>query len=275
VTLGQARAFFLPGVPSEMKGLFELFVAPALGEFVPEPSRQIILRSFGLPESTINDRLAGLERAFGVLLAYRAQFPEIEVKVLARATTSVEAEQKARAAADEVRRRLGREHVFGEGKTHLPEVVAELIAKRVWTIATAESCTGGLLAKLLTDQGGASAFFLGSVVAYANSVKERQLGVSRALLEEYGAVSREVAIAMAEGARAAFGVDVALSITGIAGPGGGSPEKPVGLVHFAIAAPDGTEADHFVYPGIRAQIRMLAAYAALNRMRKLASDDGS
>jgi nicotinamide-nucleotide amidase len=275
VRLDRAFSFFLPGVPREMHGLFDEFVVPALSELVPEPSRQIIVRCFGLPESTVNDRLAGLETDFGVLLGYRAHFPEIEVKVLARAATPSQADQQARRAADEVKGRLGTEYVFGEGTARLPEVVGQLLETRGFTIATAESCTGGLLAKLLTDEGGASSFFLGGVVAYANAVKERQLGVDAALLERHGAVSREVAIAMAEGARAVFEAQLAVSITGIAGPSGGSAEKPVGSLHLAVAGPTGTRAEHFVYPGTRAQIRLLAAYAALSRVRKLLVDVGA
>jgi nicotinamide-nucleotide amidase len=137
------------------------------------------------------------------------------------------------------------------------------------TFGTAESCTGGLVAELMTESAGASDFFRGSIVAYANSVKTQELGVDATVLAAKGAVSTEVARAMAEGVRRALGVDVALSLTGIAGPGGGTPEKPVGLVHFAVATEDSTTDGNLVFPGTRRQVRLLSAYAGLSLVRRV------
>jgi len=266
VSIGRARAFFMPGVPSEMKPMFTTFVAPVAATLVSEGLYQVRIKTFGMAESAVNDRLAGLEAAHGVTIGYRAHFPEIEVKVLARARTASEAETIARGAADEVRARLG-EIVYAEGDVEFAETVAAVLRQRRLSMATAESCTGGLVASLITEYPGSSDFFKGSVVAYDNAVKIDTLGVSESLLSSKGAVSSEVARAMAEGARRLLRVDVALALTGIAGPGGGTPEKPVGLVHFAVATATGTTDRKLVYPSGRPQIRLLSTYAGLSLVR--------
>jgi nicotinamide-nucleotide amidase len=263
VQIGRALSFFLPGVPREMTAMFEASVAPAIAGLVSDAQRQIILRTHGLSESQVNDRLAGIEADHGVTLGYRATFPVIEVKVQARDLDADSAERRARAAADVVRERLGPRIVFGEGDAAFAEALGKALRERGQRVACAESCTGGLLGELLTERGGASGFFAGSIVAYENRVKTELLGVPSELLESEGAVSRSVARAMAEGALRRLGVDLALSITGIAGPSGGTAEKPVGLVHYAAATEAGTTDKHFVFAGERDQIRLLAAFAAI------------
>lgn len=267
IRVGRAAMFFMPGVPSEMKPMFAAHVAPAAHALVSDASYQVRLKTFGMPESTVNDRLAGIEADHGVTIGYRAHFPEIEVKVLKRAAEPAAAEAGAREAATEVRSRLG-DAVFGEGDVSLPEVVGALLRDRRLSFGTAESCTGGLVAELLTEHAGASDFFKGAIVSYANSNKAELLGVDPALIAQVGAVSKEVARAMAEGARRALDVDVALSLTGIAGPGGGTAGKPVGLVHFAVATASGTVDGSFVFPGTRRQVRLLSAYAGLSLVRR-------
>jgi nicotinamide-nucleotide amidase len=157
--------------------------------------------------------------------------------------------------------------VFGEGKDELPALVVARLAARGERVALAESCTGGLLASLLTSVPGASAVLDLGVVAYANAMKERLLGVPAADLATHGAVSEPVARALAEGARRAGGADWGIGVTGIAGPSGGTPEKPVGTVHLALAGAAGTSAAHRVYRGDRERIRRQAAYEALNLLR--------
>jgi nicotinamide-nucleotide amidase len=267
VKLGSAAAYFMPGVPAEMKAMFNTSVAPNLSGLVTEPRRQIVLRSFGLPESEVNDRLAGVESLYGVTIGYRASLPEIEVKVLAQATSPDAALAVARRAADDVRARLG-DHVYGEGFGSLPEHVGALLAERGQTVAVAESCTGGLAAELLTRIPGSSRYFLGSAVVYANSAKTELLGVPAALIAEHGAVSAEVARAMAEGARARLGASFGLAFTGIAGPDGGTAQKPVGLVHWALAAASGTELRERVFIGGRLDIRRRAAFAGFDLLRR-------
>lgn len=267
VSLGRAEAFFLPGVPREMKALFEAFIAPGVRP-LGEHRSQIRIHTFGLPESTVNDRLAGVEAEHRVTLGYRAHFPEIEVKALAVDPTPEGAAARARRAADAIRRRLG-DPAYGEGDVTLAETVGRLLVERRLTLAAAESCTGGLLSELLTDRPGSSAYFLGAVVSYANSAKVSLLGVDPQLLEAHGAVSAEVARAMARGARRALGADVAASITGVAGPGGGTEEKPVGLVHLAVATPGGVTDERLLYPASRAGIRRIAAFRALDLIRRV------
>ncbi len=268
VRLGQCRAFFLPGVPREMKPMFQRSVLPELRDHVAGHVHQVRLQTFGLPEAVVNDRLAGVEAEYGVTVGYRAHFPTIEVKTLARAGSAQEAEVLAERAAAEVERRLG-EHVFARGARTLPETLGELLLARGWRMGTAESCTGGLVAALLTEHPGASRTFEGSVVSYSNALKRELLGVPAALLERHGAVSAEVARAMAEGALTRLGVELTVALSGVAGPDGGTEDKPVGLVHLAIATREGVSARELRWPGERAQVQRLAAYSALYLARRV------
>ncbi|HEY6727468.1 MAG TPA: CinA family nicotinamide mononucleotide deamidase-related protein, partial [Polyangiaceae bacterium] len=200
VTIGQAEAFFMPGVPLEMRAMFEAHVRAALprrgGESVVH---QIRLNTFGQTESAVNDALAGIEAEHGVVLGYRAHFPEIQVKVLARGPDKAAAAARAARVADVVQQRLG-PIVFSRGTTSLAGAVGELLEQRGLTLGVAESCTGGWVAQLLTENAGASAYFAGGVVSYANQVKHDVLGVPEELLAAHGAVSQPVAEAMARGA---------------------------------------------------------------------------
>jgi nicotinamide-nucleotide amidase len=268
--LQRALAYFMPGVPFEMKAMFASFVEPAITPLVADRHFQILLRTFGLPESEVNDRLAGIEAEFGVIIGYRATLPEIEVKVLARASTVSAAQGVAERAARVVRERLGEQVVFGEGKVRFPEALCQLLEARGQTLSLAESCTGGLVSELLTAHAGASAVFRGGAVVYANDAKIALLGVPGELIARFGAVSAEVARAMADGARRAFASDYALSLTGIAGPSGGSSEKPVGTVHFAVADANGISDRRVVFTGNREQVRRRAAFAGLSLVRSVA-----
>jgi nicotinamide-nucleotide amidase len=271
VKLGSTPAYFMPGVPGEMKAMFDAHIAPDLSALVTHARHQIVLRCFGVPESEVNTRLAGVEAQYGVIIGYRASLPEIEVKVLAQADTADAAFALARRAADDARSRLS-EYVYAEGFTSLPEHVAGLLAARGKTLALAESCTGGLAAELLTRVPGASRYFLGGVVTYANSAKTALLGVPPELIAAHGAVSSQVARAMAEGARARLGADLGLAFTGIAGPDGGTEQKPVGLVHWALASADGTEARERVFFGDRLAVRRRAAFSGFDLIRRTLSD---
>jgi nicotinamide-nucleotide amidase len=264
--IGHAVAFFMPGVPSEMKPMFAEYVVPVATQGLTSAVYQVRLKTFGAAESAVNDRLAGIETAHGVIIGYRAHFPEIEVKVLARAPESATAEATARRATADVTERLG-DLVFAEGDVSFASVIGHLLRDRSLTLGTAESCTGGLVGELLTEEAGASDFFRGAIVAYDNRVKTSLLGVDAALIAREGAVSEPVARAMAEGARRALGTDFAISVTGIAGPGGGTPEKPVGLVHYALATPDGTTARKTIWASTRRNIRHMSAYATFRLVR--------
>jgi nicotinamide-nucleotide amidase len=264
VSLGAARAFFMPGVPREMQRMFDEQITPRIRELSPNDSHQIRFRTFGLPESVVGEKLAGIEaQNAGVTIGYRAHFPEIEVKVLARAKDKSAAHELATRVAAEVRARLA-DVVYGEGDDTFPGVVGRALRTRGWTLAIAESCTGGLVGHLLTREPGASDYLVLDAVTYANSAKQQVLGVDEDALRGHGAVSAEVATRMAEGARCVSGADVALSITGIAGPIGGTETKPVGLVFLAVSTAKGTvvKERNFQYRD-RAQIQTIAAYAGL------------
>ncbi len=267
--IGSAKAFFMPGVPREMKTMFSELVGPELSASVTGAIHQIRLKSFGMPESSVNDRLAGIEAEHQVTLAYRAHFPEIEVKVVARDSDADHAKQRARGAADEVRKRLGDDVVYAEGDVTFAEAIGQLLEQAGLKLGAAESCTGGMVGEVLTERGGASAFFDGGVVSYANHVKTRALNVPEEVLAEHGAVSAETARAMAKGALSALGVDVAVATTGIAGPTGGTPEKPLGLVHFAVATRDGVSDRQMRFPGSRPQVRQLSTFAVLALLRNV------
>lgn len=272
VTLGRAQCFFMPGVPREMRPMFDEQVATRLLPALRDRAVQIRLRTFGMTESAVNDALTGIEREFDVVVAYRAHFPEIEVKPVARAATPELAAARVRRAADAIRERLGSDVVFGEGEVTLAESVGQLLVQRGLWLGVAESCTGGLLSELLTERSGASAYYAGGVVAYSNRVKRDLLGVDEALLAQHGAVSAEVAEAMARGARRALGTDYALAITGVAGPSGGTPEKPVGLVFLALDGPRANVVKRLEFPGTRAQIQRLSAFTALAMLRRALMD---
>jgi nicotinamide-nucleotide amidase len=280
-----ARAFFMPGVPTEMKRMFDEQVVPRIRDIAPNDTHQIRLRTFGLPESVVGEMLAGVEDAFpGITIGYRAHFPEIEVKVLAHVPGPVSrrpgevapadpqaiVRDLAERAAQEVRSRLG-DIVYGEGESTFPGVVGRALRSRGWTLAIAESCTGGLVGHMITKEPGASDFLLLDAVTYANSAKQAVLGVDEDVLRGHGAVSAECACRMAEGARRVSGSDVALAITGIAGPGGGSDTKPVGLVYLALATPSGTDVKERVFKGDRLWIQTLAAYVGLSMVRDAAT----
>jgi nicotinamide-nucleotide amidase len=270
VTIGGATALFMPGVPREMKRMFEEQVVPRIRPLAANDSHQVRLRTFGLPESVVGERLAGVEDTFpGVTIGYRAHFPEIEVKVLARAADDVSARALCEKATAEVRKRLA-DVIYGEGEETFAGVVGRALRSRGYTLAIAESCTGGLVGHMLTREPGASDFLLVDAVTYANSAKTKLLGVDEDVLRGHGAVSSEVAAAMAEGVRRVSGADIALSLTGIAGPSGGTAEKPVGTVYIAVASSKGTIVKHRLLSsfGDRVMIQTLASYAGLQLVRE-------
>jgi nicotinamide-nucleotide amidase len=257
----------LPGPPAELQGMWPAAVAA-------EPVRRALAGATELRQETV--RLWGTLEAelAATLRGHEAELSDLEITTCLRdgeleiVTRFAPAAQPAydRLAAllaDEYRAAL-----FSTGPT-LDELVAGGFAQRGLTVATAESCTGGLLAARLTERPGSSAWVLGGVTAYANSAKEQLLGVPSEILAEHGAVSPEVAVALAEGARARFGADVGVGITGIAGPGGGTPEKPVGTVHVCVSGPDGHELRALRLPGSRSAVRERSVTRAMHLLRAL------
>jgi nicotinamide-nucleotide amidase len=258
-----------------MRHLFERYLVPDVTPLVTRTSHQLHIRTFGLRESEVAERLADIDlggprHRLGVVIGYRAHFPEIEVKVLAHAADENAARTLAGEVACEVEQRLA-PHAYGGRDDSYPAHVGQLLRARGLKLAVAESCTGGLIGKLLTDPPGSSDYVLLDVVSYANSAKRDVLGVDADLIERHGAVSAEVAIAMAEGVRAKAGADLAVATTGVAGPGGGTEQKPVGLVWLAIARRgEKTVTERIQARGDRDRIRMLAAYAALQQVARAA-----
>jgi nicotinamide-nucleotide amidase len=266
----RSTAFFcLPGVPREMMRMMDEQVLPRLAKRAGggQVVRARLLRTFGTGESMLDDQLKDVAAQGDVTLGFRTSFPDNYLRPVARGASAEEAEARLARVCERIRERLG-PIVYGEGDETLAMVLVRLLRESGRTLAVAESCTGGLVAEQITDVPGASECFRGGVVAYANEAKVRFLGVSEDVLAEHGAVSEPVVRAMAEGARARFGADYGLATTGISGPGGGTAEKPVGLVHLALARAEGTHAEHFVFPLDRHRHRMLTAHAALDWVRR-------
>lgn len=267
----------LPGVPAEMKAIFASVVEPIL-EAGTSGQVTVVgrLHCFGTSEARIGEALADLmQRGRNPQVGTTASEAVISIRVLASAPTATEAEQLLENDLQLVRGRLGTA-VFGQDDDTLQAVLGRALMAAGQTIATAESCTGGLLAKRLTDMPGSSAYFLRGFVTYANEAKCAELGVARELIAEYGAVSAEVAEAMAQGCRLAAGSDLAVSITGIAGPDGGTGEKPVGLVFIGLSAADGARVKRLLLGAhlSRAEIRDRAAKWALHLVRRRLLESG-
>lgn len=268
--IGSCTVHVLPGVPREMRIMFDRSVAPILP--VVADRRCVATRTlncFGASEAHIGEQIADLMAAGREpLVNITAHKAVIRVRIIASGPNPGAAKTAADADAQEVHRRLG-PLVFGEGDTMLQDAVATLLISRKRTISIAESCTGGLLSKRLTDVPGSSAYFLGGVIAYADNVKSTLLAVSANVIALHGAVSEAMAKEMAIGCRSMFLSDLSVTTTGIAGPGGGTPEKPVGLVYVGIASARGVEVRKLLLGDrlCRAEIRDRAVKAALNMIR--------
>lgn len=264
-----ALVFCMPGVPRELHKMMDEQVLPRITakRRITRYARGALLRTFGIGESNLDERLRDLVLPEGVELGFRTQFPDNHVRPVARAATPEEADEKLRRALAAIRERLG-SLVYAEGEETLPAVLVRLLTERGRTLATAESCTGGMIAELVTSVPGSSAVLRGGVVAYANTAKTALLGVPESLLREHGAVSDPVARAMAEGTRARFGTDFAVATTGIAGPTGGTEEKPVGLMFVALADAAGVEVRELFFAFDRERNRRLAAQVAMDWVRR-------
>jgi len=268
--LGGSLVFVMPGVPREMREMFQNSVRPELTRLAG--GRAIVSRTllcYGAGESDIASKISDLmARGRNPAVGTTPQETIIGVRIVAEGASPEEARRLAAETEREVRRRLG-DLVFGEDGETLADAVARLCFETGCTVATAESCTGGLIAKSLTDISGSSRYFVRGYVTYSNSSKVELLAVPDELIRTRGAVSAEVAEAMAKGCRLRSGVDYALAVTGIAGPTGGSAEKPVGLVYIALDGPDGCEVRQFRFGEHleRWQVRDRARKAALNMLR--------
>jgi len=262
--LSGCRLFFLPGVPAEMKRMLEDTVLPALAGREKGGGVRVTLKIFGISEAAAAARLEGcLPFGSPVELAYCVKFPEIQLILRCQA----EHAGRLTAAAVAVRERLGA-YIFAQNDETMDSVLCSLFKSSGLSLALAESCTGGMIAARITGQPGCSAYFLEGAVTYSNQAKTRLLQVPAELIEAKGAVSLEVARAMAIGARRAAGSDLALSVTGIAGPDGGTPDKPVGTVFLALADSFGCRVHSYSFPGDRSEVRSITCFTALDLLRR-------
>ncbi len=271
---GRRHLFALPGVPREMKPMFVDQVLPWLlehrGSDIAYLSR--VFQTFGISESALDELVAGVVPAERGRLSFRAAFPQISVRLTVHGPPE-RAEREVAEWGERLRQRLGA-YCYAEGDVSMEEVVGQELRKTGWRLAVAESCTGGLVGHRITNVPGSSHYFLGGVVAYSNEAKKGFLGVQKETLERHGAVSVETAQEMAVGVRERFAADLGLSVTGIAGPEGGSTEKPVGTVCFGLATATETFARRYQLWGTREWIKLLASQIALDWVRRHAIGAG-
>ncbi len=263
----------LPGPPRELEAMFESACLPRLAPLAGgQRLHSRVFKVVGLPESEADQLIASIYKEYkNPTTTILAAPGAIEVHLRASAASDEEAEALLAELGDKIELALG-DHVFSTHGETLEEIVGMYLVMKRKTLAVAESCTGGLLSERLTRIPGSSSFFLGGVVCYSNELKTKLCGVAENLLEQSGAVSKPVAQALAEGIRKRSGASIGVGITGIAGPSGGSPEKPVGLVFISLADERGTQIREFRFPGNRERIRHWASQAALELIRRRVRD---
>lgn len=269
VDIGQGKKLlWLSGVPHEMTAMLLETVLPWIIAQKGSQSEihQAIFKIHGITESKLDDLVQPLELGDSAKLSFRAHFPELTLRLTVNGSDAQAV--KFNALRQQLRAILG-DYVYAESDTSMEEIVGRLLAEKSQTLALAESCTGGLIAHRITRMAGSSAYFLGGAVTYSNQEKIRALGVKPATLEKFGAVSRETALEMAQGIRERTSASIALSVTGIAGPSGGTPEKPVGTVWVSIARANWHEAKrlHLLVLTDRERIIQGTSQAALNWLR--------
>jgi nicotinamide-nucleotide amidase len=225
-----------------------------------------VLRVVGIGESAAEEKVKDLLSGANPTIAPYAKGGEVHFRITAKASDEERALRMIAGLEQKARERLG-SCVFGVDEEDLETVVVRMLVERSLTLSLAESCTGGLIAHRVTNVPGSSETFLAGIVAYSNAAKTELLGVSAELIREHGAVSPETARAMAEGAAAVTGSDIAVGVTGIAGPGGGTPEKPVGLVYVGLRTPEGVDVTKNIFGGSRLEIKTRSSQAALNLVR--------
>ncbi len=260
------QLFFLPGVPTEMKAMFEQSVLPLLQQEIPDirPLQLRTYKIFGLPEPRINRTIPYSELPEGVHVAFGLDYPLVHLKLKADGDNAI---KNLDIAEMLILKELG-PHVMARDDESPAGNVGAMLIREELTLALAESCTGGLLASMFTSEPGASAFLERGGVTYANSAKVGWLGVPQQVLDQHGAVSEQCARAMAGGLRATSKTDLAVAITGVAGPDGGSPDKPVGTVFIALAGQEAIHVKRYQFSGSRNQIQKMSAYMALEWIRR-------
>jgi len=266
---GKTRSIIvLPGVPREMKVMLDQTVLPWVASQRGSDDVYLshIFQTFGISESALDELVAGAVSEDEGRVAFRAAFPQISLRLTVHGKPDT-VPARLETLSSRVRERLG-DFAYGEGDTSMEAVVGQLLGQRGLSLAVAESCTGGLIGHRLTNVPGSSAYVKGGVIAYSNDVKEKQLGVRAETLRQHGAVSEETAIEMAEGVRQLTGSDIGLAVTGIAGPDGGTADKPVGTVCFALSAADAAYKRRYQLWGNREWVKVLSSQVALDWVRR-------
>jgi nicotinamide-nucleotide amidase len=265
---GTRHLIVLPGVPREMKPMIEEQVLPWIQQARGgnEVYLSHVFQTFGISESALDEVVAGCVSPDEGRIAFRAAFPQISVRLTVHGTPA-EAPARLAVLAARLRERIGT-YAYGEGDTTMEAVVGDLLRQRGLTIALAESCSGGLVGHRITNVPGSSAYLKGGIVAYSDDVKQRSLDVRAETLAAHGAVSEETAVEMASGARRILGADLGLAVTGIAGPDGGTPDKPVGTVCFALASATRTYHSRHHLWGTRDWVKLLSSQVALDWVRR-------
>ncbi len=267
--------FFLPGVPTQMKQLFSEHVLPFLAGWTSDDRNHIcrrIYRTFGLTENLINRMLVPIEEAGNLKIGYYPVDSEVHVSLTVTGHSREESQELFNLADSRISAILG-DRLYGYDHDSMAAVTGRLLQERSWALSVAESCTGGLIAAKVTEVAGSSAWFTGGVVAYSNRLKEQLLGVAPALLEKHGAVSEPVAVAMAEGVWQRTGSEISVAVTGIAGPAGGSEEKPVGTVYIGVCAGGTITSSLHNFSGSRREIQEITAMTALDLVRRVLLDE--
>jgi nicotinamide-nucleotide amidase len=272
LTIGSCTMFFLPGVPYEMKRMLKEEVFPKLKKIIGDNYSYPLIKTiscFGLPESLVGEKIADITNHFPELkIGLRAKFPEIQVKLYGQGNDRAAILSQFDSATKWIKMKLG-QHLFSPEGHSMAAVVGALLRSKNETLSVAESCTGGLIAHRLTNESGSSDYFLLSTVTYANDAKIKVLGVSAETIDRFGAVSEETAVAMADGVRKLAKSTYGLAVSGIAGPSGGTPEKPVGTLCCALSGPDGTDVHKYYFTfGRRQMLKSIFAMAALDLLRK-------
>jgi nicotinamide-nucleotide amidase len=265
--VGSSQVYIVPGVPFEMRWIFENVIAARL----PAQEGVIVHRvihTFGAGESDVGAKIADLmQRGANPTVGTTVAAGLVSIRVVTGAQDAAASRAMSQPVVDDIKRRLGT-LVVGEDEQTMASALGELLHRAGQTVASAESCTGGMIGQMLTSVPGSSNYYLGGVIAYDNRIKQELLGVPQELLDQHGAVSEPVALAMAAGCLKRFNSDWAISITGIAGPGGGTDEKPVGLVYVALAGKTVTPiAARTLFPGQRDMIRLRSSLAAMDMLR--------
>ncbi len=266
---GNVSLYFLPGIPEQMRYLLDKFVIPDIqGKRTDLPLiRKMTLKSYGLNEALIAEALRDIKQSKETLLGFYPRFPEHHIVITVKGLDRKKMEQELKAMELEIRKRLSR-HIFATNDERMEDVVGKLLREKALTLSVAESCTGGLIGHRITNVPGSSDYFMGGVVVYSNAAKIRMLGVNPDTLNRFGAVSAETAREMAQGIRQYMDTDLGIAVTGIAGPSGGTKEKPVGTVFIGLSTAKEEFTRRYRFFGDREQIKLNTSMMALDWIRR-------